>query len=371
MSNSEEPRIDYDSAVQHLDAFGSALKSLITQLLGDAGVAVHSVEFRVKGPESASRKLSRGADKYSGYDDLTDMLGVRVITYFPDEVDEVARVLTPEFAVDEENSVDKRRALDPDRFGYLSLHYVATLKTNRSGLPEYRRFGSSTFEVQIRSILQHAWAEIEHDLGYKAEGALPRDMRRRFSRLAGLLELADDEFSRLRDDRDVYEAQVRDDLHASPEELEVDQSTVSALLQTDALIDLDQEIAALFPAPTSENIDTKYAANLARDARSLGVANVQTLTRIVDARSSHAVAFARIWLQRRERTEREKPLSRGIGLFYVLYTLVADSEEPVVDRWRERRLSKSADSLVTRLRETWQVVKNELGEPPDDDSQRA
>jgi ppGpp synthetase/RelA/SpoT-type nucleotidyltranferase len=109
-----------------------------------------------------------------------------------------------EFVVDRTNSVDKRTLLDPDRFGYQSLHYVAALSVARTGLAEYGRFTGLRVEIQIRSTLQHAWAEIEHDLGYKSAAGVPRDIRRRFSRIAGLLELADEEFSVIRRDLDAY-----------------------------------------------------------------------------------------------------------------------------------------------------------------------
>ena len=98
---------------------------------------------------------------------MTDITGVRVITYFADQVDEIAKVMEGEFNIDIKNSIDKRDILDPDRFGYLSLHYViVSLSSARCALAEYRSFSELKAEVQVRSILQHAWAEIEHDLGY-------------------------------------------------------------------------------------------------------------------------------------------------------------------------------------------------------------
>ncbi|TMR94372.1 GTP pyrophosphokinase [Nonomuraea basaltis] len=112
--------------------------------------------------------------------------------------------------------MDKRKALDPDRFGYLSLHYVASLDTRRAELAEYKRFANNGFEIQIRSILQHAWAEIEHDLGYKSRLGVPSTTRRRFSRLAGLLELADAEFVSIRDELRLYEKRVESDLANQP-----------------------------------------------------------------------------------------------------------------------------------------------------------
>ena len=74
-----------------------------------------------------------------------------------------------------------------DAFGYNSLHYICRLKT-----------GGPRFELQMRTALQHVWSTIEHDIGYKGDVKMPREYRRQFSRLSGMMELIDDEFSRLR-----------------------------------------------------------------------------------------------------------------------------------------------------------------------------
>ena len=67
-------------------------------------------------------------------------------------------------------------------------------------LPEYCLFDKMKCEIQVRTILQHAWAEIEHDVVYKSLGEIPFRVRRRFACLAGLLEIADREFESLRQD---------------------------------------------------------------------------------------------------------------------------------------------------------------------------
>ena len=188
---------DYDRATAGMQAFGLKLEGLIQSTVEANGLQVLSVTSRVKSKASVRRKLER-PDREGDISSLTDILGIRIITYFRDEVDAVARLIEEEFLIDTERSVDKRAALD--RFGYLSLHYIAQLNQNRSQLIEYSTYTGVLFEVQIRSILQHAWAEIEHDRGYKSEAEVPKTVRRRFSRLASLLELADDEFLGLRDE---------------------------------------------------------------------------------------------------------------------------------------------------------------------------
>ena len=129
---------DYEEAVSGLDAFRIPLEGMINVLLEQQGIIVHSVTSRVKQKASVLRKLQR-PDKDRHISELTDLLGVRIITYFPDEVDKAAKLVEREFCVDPDNSVDKRSILDPDRFGYLSLHYVLTLNEKRSELAEYQK----------------------------------------------------------------------------------------------------------------------------------------------------------------------------------------------------------------------------------------
>ena len=126
---------DYDRATAGMQAFGLKLEGLIQSTVEANGLQVLSVTSRVKSKASVRRKLER-PDREGDISSLTDILGIRIITYFRDEVDAVARLIEEEFLIDTERSVDKRAALDPDRFGYLSLHYIAQLNQNRSQLIE-------------------------------------------------------------------------------------------------------------------------------------------------------------------------------------------------------------------------------------------
>ena len=166
--------------------------------------------------------------KYHALAEVTDLCGARIITYFEDQVDEISALVENEFEIDRVNSIDKRQSGDSYRFGYVSVHYIANLKNPRAELPEYRRFRNIRFELQIRSILQHAWAEIEHDLQYKSQLAVPRELRRRFARLAGLLEVADAEFKGIRDSISSYQRHVAVAVASSPKEVSVDRDSLEA-----------------------------------------------------------------------------------------------------------------------------------------------
>ena len=236
----------YEEACANLHDLGFMVEGLVKSLLENAGLRTHSVTHRIKTQESVRRKLDSKEMAISGLGEIHDLLGLRVITFFPDEVDRVAAVIKKNFKIDTANSVDKRALLDPDRFGYLSLHYVASLSKKRLELPENEKFKGRKFEIQIRSILQHAWAEIEHDLGYHAASTIPDAVRRRFSRLAGLLEIGDDEFERLRDDVVRYQAAVGEEVISSPEGVQVNRDSIAAIIASDPTVNkLDGELARI------------------------------------------------------------------------------------------------------------------------------
>jgi ppGpp synthetase/RelA/SpoT-type nucleotidyltranferase len=171
---------------------------LISQTLKQQGIELNSIEHRIKTVESLAGKLERKGEKYRQLSDITDLIGLRIVTFYTDDVDKVAAIISQLFDIDWANSVDKRKLHDLNSFGYNSLHYICDLHE-----------GSFPFEIQIRTALQHTWSAIEHDIGYKGAVKLPPQYRRQFSRLAGMLELADDEFSRLRTTMTEYRRQIQ------------------------------------------------------------------------------------------------------------------------------------------------------------------
>ena len=171
---------------------------LLCQALEEQGIYVTAIEHRVKTEQSLAGKLELKGAKYKNIDDVTDLVGLRVITFYTDDVDKVAVIAKRIFDIDWQESVDKRKLHQLDAFGYNSLHYICRLKT-----------GGPRFELQMRTALQHVWSTIEHDTGYKGVVKIPRKYKRQFSRLAGMLELIDDEFSRLRQELTDYRRQIQ------------------------------------------------------------------------------------------------------------------------------------------------------------------
>lgn len=198
---------EYRELKPDFQKLGEMVVADLKKVVGEAGIEIQTIEFRVKKEDSLIGKLGRKGDKYTSLSDITDVLGVRIICFFADDVNKVAAILERMFLIDWENSVDKRAQLSPDTFGYLALHYICSVKAD-SGYPE--KMCEQRFEVQMFSMLQHVWNLINHGLGYKSEFGVPRRITRKFSRVAGLLEIADDEFMSIRDHVHQYSSEIRE-----------------------------------------------------------------------------------------------------------------------------------------------------------------
>ena len=178
--------------------------SLVTAILDDAGINYLTVTGRAKDVASFAAKAARSVDGEPVFADplleITDQIGIRVITYVQSDVDAVARLLDDQVVVHDDRDLGRETASE-GRFGYASRHLLIALDAAREGLPAYENLLGRRAQVQIRTVLQHAWAEFEHDIRYK--GTIPDehvpDFDRRFTLAAGLLELADREFSTIRD----------------------------------------------------------------------------------------------------------------------------------------------------------------------------
>lgn len=137
------------------NSFLEKITGLLVDLLADQKLTIHQISGRTKSLESLSKKITEKGEKYNTIDDITDVVGIRIITYLESDVDLISDLIENEFNNDTENSIDKRK-LKTDQFGYKSLHIVTQLSDNRSNLKEYKKYKGIKFEVQIRSILQHA-----------------------------------------------------------------------------------------------------------------------------------------------------------------------------------------------------------------------
>ncbi len=210
------------------------------------GIYINALETRVKTEKSLAGKLDLKGGKYGGIFDLTDIVGARIITFYSDEVDKISALVDRIFDIDWANSEDKRRQHELNSFGYNSLHYICRIPKRLYSNPDMPQINSLRFEIQMRTAIQHVWATMYHDIGYKSGIEIPKDYIRNLNRLAGMLELADEQFSLIRTNINDYRRQVQqlvasgkfDDIHLNGD-------SFASYLKLKPFTKLAQRIAAI------------------------------------------------------------------------------------------------------------------------------
>jgi predicted RNase H-like nuclease/ppGpp synthetase/RelA/SpoT-type nucleotidyltranferase len=182
---------EYEAQFPALERAGREAVAVVSGILDEAGINYLSVDGRAKSVASFTEKAGRSREGALLYPDplrdIADQLGVRVITFVSGDVDAAAALLTEQLVVRDDRDLGELTASE-GRFGYASRHLQVEL-------------GGREVQIQLRTVLQHAWAEFEHDIRYKGEVPAEHinEFDRRFTMAAGLLELADREFSEIRD----------------------------------------------------------------------------------------------------------------------------------------------------------------------------
>jgi ppGpp synthetase/RelA/SpoT-type nucleotidyltranferase len=199
----------YDENLGAYEANARELKKrLKSALKRDERIHLHAVDVRVKKRRDLLRKLRKKVQT-DPILHVEDIIGVRVITYYRDDAVWVEQTLQDLLQVHPGSYVNKADMLDDTEFGYRSIQFVVTMpwvSRDANRMPELMRkmvqvpsLSPAVAEVQIRSILEHAWAETEHGLQYHGASMLSRGLRRRFALTAALVENVDEQLIAIRD----------------------------------------------------------------------------------------------------------------------------------------------------------------------------
>lgn len=198
----------YIAVRPHYVQYADLLRRSLEGALASMG-AMAIVQARPKAVPSFAEKAIRKAAKYRDpVNQLTDLCGARVITHTQEQVEQVCAFLRENFEIDWVNSVDVRTRLRTGEFGYLSVHYVLQLRRGAmvGGEVPVELRGLKA-EIQVRTIIQHAWADIGHDRLYKNDFVVPEVWHRVAARVAAMLEQADQSFGELTAAVDAYAAE--------------------------------------------------------------------------------------------------------------------------------------------------------------------
>ncbi len=286
-----------------------SVEHILRECLKQNHIHVNWVNSRAKDPESFRRKAASPSSDDPAvpkYNDplrqITDLAGVRVIAFFKGTLPEIDQIISSEFDVLERS--DKTEALiEEERFGYQSIHYLVKLNVPRRDLPEHRDFKDGIVEIQVRTILQHAWAEIEHDIQYKSTVVIPAEIKRRFMALAGLLELADREFQDIHVEDQRITREARESLTRGDLNVEITPDVLEAYLNEN--LGTDRRMT-----PTSY----EWAA---RVLKSLGFGTLAQVASCIDGYDDDQLSQIAVAYKQGQTTRFEHMLLAGMGTVFI------------------------------------------------------
>ena len=306
------------------------MKEFMTQLLEEEQIDyLHPVQCRTKSILSFQEKLER-----KEYDDplseITDLTGLRVIVFYPDEISRVKNLIEENFRVDRKNTVDKKSQLAKNQFSYEGIHYVVRLPRGKTELSEYAEFAGLRFEIQLLTLCQYVWAEMQRKIEYKAEELIPPALSRKLSALMGMFETADTDFMSIRNEGlktllkfPLSRASLRHFLQISP--------TLKAGMRT-----MHQQG---FTRMSSEE-DAKYSNELLQACSVLGLEKVSSLKSLVSGNNQQKLM--------RSLRKHGKPSIRigptALSLMLVYHSNVKFSRKSLAKKgWKEPLLSILVD----------------------------
>lgn len=218
----------YSNNIKLLEGATDSFRTLIDALLiHSENINISKVEGRVKDKEECvkkfnvkyRKKLEESNAEYEIKDHITDLIGLRVVCLYEDDIEKIKNVISQHFdVIDETNKISQVESTEAS-FGYKGLHLDLKLGHARRNMPEYKAFVDFNFEIQIRTIIQDSWSVLDHKIKYKK--SIPTFLKRRINTLAALFELADREFKEIRlatvAEIEKAESEENEDVHMLPD----------------------------------------------------------------------------------------------------------------------------------------------------------
>jgi putative GTP pyrophosphokinase len=186
---------EFQSKKEDYNRLGKNIVDALKTFLNEAEIPFLEIYFRVKTIDSFIEKIDRkGYENF--FDEIEDICGIRIVCYYTSDIEKINEIINKEFLVLEQQ--DKSDLLGLKEFAYRSKHYIVKINETWFMAPNYRKLEGLKAEIQTRTILMHAWAEIEHKLNYKNDAQVPDKFQRKLFRLSAKFEEADEQFEELR-----------------------------------------------------------------------------------------------------------------------------------------------------------------------------
>lgn len=258
-------KIEYDSQSNLAGQFAHEVSRQLEALISKQDVKLgFPIQNRVKTWSSIEEKISRVGLKLKSLSTLEDLVGLRITLTFLRDVEKVQSIIEDTFDVKKTKNISDR--LSSNQFGYNSIHLVVKCPKAWESVPSLSHLANFKAEVQIRTLAQHIWAEVSHQLQYKNEDNVPNEVLRSISRSSALLETVDLEFERVLANREEYRSDIKKahTLDGMP-------------INSDNLEILLEEII-----PNENRVDGDDYAYLITECHSLGIQKISELREIIE-----------------------------------------------------------------------------------------
>ncbi|WP_051878664.1 GTP pyrophosphokinase family protein [Chryseobacterium sp. FH1] len=331
--------------------FTNHLKSLVESLLVANNIKFHIIESRTKDSDSLVEKIERKQIK--DLNEITDLSGIRIIVYYQDDIDKIERIVRDNFIVDEPNSINKSELYKSNEFGYLSVHYIITLNNDREKLAEWKNFSKLKAEIQVRTVLQHSWASISHELSYKKNYEIPKEIERKLYRLAGLFELADEQFLEIREDHTKIFNELRKiDGDNKIEFEDINLITLTYLFTEDNRLDIFNSIYDVaINAGFIDNDDSNSKQFLSEILRIAKILNLKNLKELVETLIKNEALYLEYFNKLISMNESDNWF--GTLEFFVGLALMLDFNndqileyKQIANKWGDKILKQVLESIV-------------------------
>lgn len=330
------------------EAYANRMQDLLADLLKQHNIKYQIVEARAKDVDSFAEKIQRPGKFYSDpFNQIDDLCGCRIILYYQDDVEKVCELVRAEFDVQEEERSYQPANLEADKFGYLSLHLITKLNKVRKKLTEWQSYADFRAEIQIRTVIQHAWSAVSHALQYKSETSVPSALRRRLFRIAGLFELADEEFLAIRLQKEILVQEAEAGIKDEAASVQLTFTSIQSFIRgwPDAEKAKSLAIDAGF-ASVEEDESVSFVPDIYEICRKTKVANIADLQEAVNL-DEHGTIFRRLM-------QSDPPIWHAENDF-LIFSLLADKyksalskDEMLENGWNSERASQFLDVIYKK-----------------------
>lgn len=223
MINTEQCKQQYEEKLFSLEKFAKSIVTQFNEIFENEKIELgFPLQMRVKKWSSISEKIdSKRFNVKKSVLELQDLIGLRIILLSLSDLNKIDDILRKDF--DFVKSYNRAEKLNFDQFGYNSLHYVLRIPHSWKSVPSFKVIEDFQFEIQVRTLSQHIWAETSSAFEYKTEQNIPRSLLRSVGRISALLETVDFEIDRLIIARNEYKQELENnEISFNDENLNVD-----------------------------------------------------------------------------------------------------------------------------------------------------